>query len=287
MKIREKAYAKINIALDVLGKRPDNYHELDMVMHMVDLYDTITIEVNAGKSGITLNSNREKLPLDNTNLAYKAAVAFFEYIKEEIPEVKIDIEKNIPMAAGLAGGSSDAAAVLRALNYLAGDRLSVEELKEIAAKIGSDVPFCVDIDSPCQRASGTGTELMPLPALDSYVVISKPDIEMSTPAVYKAFDEIDAVKHPNIFELVASLAMKDKKGVYKNMINLLELVSLKEEKIKFTKEKMQELAGKDRVLMSGSGPSVFALLETEDEAYKVFKAMKEINEETFAVRTRI
>ena len=184
-KITETAYAKINLGLDVLGTRPDGYHEVCMVMQSVSLADTVTLEPHEGLCVVT---GKDDLPGDDTNLAWKAAMLMASRFGQK-PDVKITLDKRIFMAAGLAGGSSDAAAVLRGLNRLWQLNLSVAELEALAAEIGSDVPFC--IAGGTQLSEGRGTDLTVLPSPEeTVIVLGKPKIAVSTAWVYREFDAL-------------------------------------------------------------------------------------------------
>ena len=199
-KITETAYAKINLGLDVLGKRADGYHEVSMVMQSISLADTVTLEKH---SGLVVQTGRSDLPGDSSNLAYKAAVLMAERFNKT-PDIKITLDKHIFMAAGLAGGSSDAAAVLRGLNRLWQLGLNAAQLEELAAEIGSDVPFC--ICGGTALAEGRGEILTPLPEpQEAVIVLAKPQQAVSTAWVYKEFDSLKETQHPDIGTLKAAL----------------------------------------------------------------------------------
>ena len=199
-KITETAYAKINLGLDVLGKRADGYHEVSMVMQSISLADTVTLEKH---SGLVVQTGRSDLPGDSSNLAYKAAMLMAERFNKT-PDVKITLDKHIFMAAGLAGGSSDAAAVLRGLNRLWQLGLNAAQLEQLAAEIGSDVPFC--ICGGTALAEGRGEILTPLPEpQEAVIVLAKPQQAVSTAWVYKEFDSLKEPQHPDIGTLKAAL----------------------------------------------------------------------------------
>ncbi|MGN0702543.1 MAG: 4-(cytidine 5'-diphospho)-2-C-methyl-D-erythritol kinase [Lentihominibacter sp.] len=310
-RIELKSYAKINLSLDVKGLREDGMHLVEMVMQQILLCDDITMEwnpVKGEKFEISLSTNRRYLPTDERNLAYKAALEMREFCREEggpVPEGKLDIriKKRIPVAAGLAGGSGNGAAVLHGLNILWGLELDVESLCGIGKKLGSDVPFCIMgqaaenenlkgrfRDDPlachCALATGTGTELKPLPPLRSHLVLSKPAEGVSTAGVYKGIDSVEIKERPDTREMIRGLSTKDRTLIKKNMINVLENYTLKEySTVVYTKNKMQELCGRDSVLMSGSGPTVFALTDSRDEAKSICSEMKEVNRESYWTRT--
>lgn len=310
-RIELKSYGKINLSLDVKGLREDGMHLVEMVMQQILLCDDIAMEWNPEKGKelqINLSTNRRYLPTDERNLAYKAALEMREFCREKsrpLPEGKLDIhiKKRIPVAAGLAGGSGNGAAVLHGLNVLWELDLDVEGLCTIGKRLGSDVPFCIMgqaaenenlkdrfRDDPlachCALATGTGTELKPLPPLRSHMVLSKPPVGVSTAGVYKGIDSVEIKERPDTVEMIRGLSEKDRTLVKKNMVNVLENFTLKEyPTVVYTKNKMQELCGRDSVLMSGSGPTVFALTDSRDEAKSVCRKMKEDNRESYWTRT--
>lgn len=306
-KIQLKAFAKINLSLDVLGVMDNGFHEVEMVMQQILLCDDVMIRWydNTGeKIAIRLSTNRRFLPTDSRNLAYKAALIMArEFGQNKHGDIAIDIKKRIPVAAGLAGGSSDAAAVLHALNKLWSLGLSLRELCSLGSELGSDVPFCImgqaaanDIlskifaDDPlkchCAHATGTGTDLSPLPGLKSHLALSKPPISVSTAEVYKEIDKIDIKNHPNTAQLIHGLESGSIETVKKNMINVLENFTLKSYPIvMYTKNKMQVLCDPGCVLMSGSGPTVFCLCSSMHHSKEICREMLKHNRESFWTRT--
>lgn len=280
MKLMEKAPAKINLALDVLFKRPDQYHEVEMIMTTVDLADRIEIEENKQNS-ITIFSHNRYVPDDDRNLAYQAAALLKE--RFDIKQgVSIKIEKNIPVAAGLAGGSSDAAATLRGLNRLWNLGLSMDELAELGAEIGSDVSFCVY--GGTALATGRGERIKHLPSPPKcWVVLAKPVRGVSTADIYKRLD-LQSVKHPNIPEMIHAIEMNDYKGVCNNLGNVLENVTLSlHPEVLHIKNQMKRF-GADAVLMSGSGPTVFGLVEYDSRMNRVYNGLRGFCEQVHAVR---
>ena len=257
-----QAYAKINLALDVLYKRPDGYHEVAMIMQAVNLADTVTLTSQTGD--ITLNVNILGLPGDASNLAYRAAALLQEYA-EPGQGVHIELDKQIPLAAGLAGGSADAAAVLKGLNELWGLDLSLDELGKLAAKLGSDVPFC--LYNGTKLATGRGELLAPLPALPAcYVVLAKPAIEVPTAWVYRQFKVEQAGRRPDIAAMSKYLAEGNLAGVAANVANVLESVTIPAyPEIARIKDHMLAY-GAMAALMSGSGPTVFGIVGCRDQA---------------------
>ncbi|WP_053216957.1 4-(cytidine 5'-diphospho)-2-C-methyl-D-erythritol kinase [Virgibacillus senegalensis] len=280
MQLLEKAPAKINLTLDVLYKRPDNYHEIEMVMTTIDLADRIGLtELSSDK--IIIDSENQFVPNDERNLAYRAA----KLVKDTYNVNKglnIFIEKNIPVAAGLAGGSSDAAAVIRGLNRLWKLNLSVKEMADLGAKIGSDVSFCVY--NTTALAKGRGEQIEELPAPPScWVVLAKPAIGVSTQTIYQNYSP-DDIEHPDTQGMIAALQQEDFEAMCSKVGNVLESVTLSMyPEVKQIKQQM-ELAGADAVLMSGSGPTVFSLAHQESRAYRIYNSLRGFCDEVYVVR---
>lgn len=279
-KITETAYAKINLGLDVLAKRQDGYHEVCMVMQSVSLADNVTIEQHDGLCVLTGNDD---LPGDNTNLAWRAAALMSERFNRK-PDVKITLDKHIFMAAGLAGGSSDAAAVLRGLNHLWQLGLNAAQLEEMAAEIGSDVPFC--ITGGTQLSEGRGEVLTPLSEPESTVIVlAKPKINVSTAWVYREFDALKYPQHPDVKLLVEALQDGKAKLPLPGMGNVLEGVTCAEYPIINTIKQKMLSAGAEYALMSGSGPTVFAIVKDEQAADKIIEALQADGLETAVAHT--
>ncbi|MBR2182688.1 MAG: 4-(cytidine 5'-diphospho)-2-C-methyl-D-erythritol kinase [Acidaminococcaceae bacterium] len=259
MKLTETGYAKINLGLDVLGLRPDRYHEVAMVMQTISLADTITITESPE---LVVTTDRTGLEGGPSNLAYKAAVLMGEVAHRE-PRVHIHIEKKIFLAAGLAGGSTDAAAVLRGLNRYWELHLSVEKLERLGAKLGSDVPFCVA--GGTALATGRGEILTPLPDLPPLqLVLAKPVLEISTPWAYREFDKQKNVVHPDIEGMVQAVQTGDMQGVLQRCGNVLEPVTAgAHPEIREIRQQMLQ-NGAGLVMMSGSGPTVFGILKDKE-----------------------
>ena len=276
-----KAYAKINLGLDILGKKEDGYHELKMIMQQVDLYDEIRLyaEAEIGGSGdkgqILLSCDDTMVPTDERNLAYKAARMLFDEF-EITDAMLIEIKKNIPVSAGLAGGSTDAAAVLKGVNEYFGLGLSMEELALRGVKLGADVPFCVM--GGTAYAGGIGEELVPLGALDSYIVlIAVPDTRVSTKWAYNAYDEIaekGKVRHPDIDQLRAAIEMEDFGCIPEFIGNVLEYATIPEYPIIAKVKDTMMRYGAAGALMSGSGPSVYGLFMDEEKAAKAYDVLE-------------
>ncbi|MBE6065532.1 4-(cytidine 5'-diphospho)-2-C-methyl-D-erythritol kinase [Clostridium cochlearium] len=276
-----KAYAKINLSLDVVGVREDGYHLLEMVMQTIDLYDTV--HLNIKNNGIKINSNNLNIPLDNRNLAYKAAKIFKDTfnIKEG---ADIYIEKNIPIEAGLAGGSSDAAAVLRGLRDIFLPNLSNEELAKIGVKIGADVPYC--IYGGTALCEGIGEKITQLNSFkDQYLVLVKPDFGISTKDVYNSIDKKQIINHPNTKEIVRAVNENNLKMLCDNMINVLEIVTLDEiDDLKSIKEALLKY-GAMGVQMTGSGPTIFGFFSCEDAAKECYEKIKTRYSEVYINKT--
>jgi 4-diphosphocytidyl-2-C-methyl-D-erythritol kinase len=275
-----KAPAKINLTLDVLYKRPDNYHEVEMIMTTVDLADRIGLETRHDGI-IKINSTNGFIPDDNRNLAYQAAQLLKDTygIKEG---VSITIEKEIPVAAGLAGGSSDAAATLKGLNELWNLGLSLDTLAELGAKIGSDVSFCVY--GGTALATGRGEQIQKLPNPPAcWVVLAKPKIGVSTAQVYGGLN-IDEIEHPNTKQMIEAVEKNDYALMCNSLGNVLETVTFKlHPEVIMIKEQMKRF-GADAVLMSGSGPTVFGLVDNESRLGRIYNGLRGFCDEVFAVR---
>ena len=280
MKLMEKAPAKINLALDVLYKRPDQYHEVEMVMTTVDLADRIELEERKSNE-IKIFSHNRFVPDDERNLAYQAASLLKERCRVK-QGVSIKIEKNIPVAAGLAGGSSDAAATLRGLNRLWKLGLSLDELAELGAEIGSDVSFCVYGGTAIATGRGEKIEHLSSPP-KCWVVLAKPTLGVSTADVYKRLD-LTKAKHPDIKKMIEAIQGSDYQGVCAHMGNVLESVTLSMyPEVLHIKEQMKKF-GADAVLMSGSGPTVFGLVEYDSRMHRVYNGLRGFCEQVHAVR---
>lgn len=257
-----RSYAKINLTLDVLGKRDDGYHDVQMIMQTVSLFDLIIIDKTSGEIGIS--TNLRYLPNNEKNIAYKAVTLF----REETGingGAKIIIHKNIPVAAGLAGGSGNAAAVLCALNMLYNTNLSPQKLCELGAKLGADVPYC--IMGGTYLASGIGEILSPLPpAADAHVLLVKPPINVSTRTVYEEMDSADILNRPDTEAMKAALAEGDLKKISSYLCNVMESVTQTQyPEIRGIKTKML-MNGALGAVMSGSGPTVFGLFDDYKKA---------------------
>ncbi|MGG4265994.1 4-(cytidine 5'-diphospho)-2-C-methyl-D-erythritol kinase [Peribacillus simplex] len=280
MKLMEKAPAKINLALDVLFKRPDGYHEVEMIMTTVDLADRIEIKEIKGNRIQILSHNRF-VPDDHRNLAYQAAFILKERFGIN-KGVSITIEKNIPVAAGLAGGSSDAAATLRGLNRLWKLGLSMDELAEIGAEIGSDVSFCVYGGTALARGRGEKITHLPAPP-KCWVILAKPTIGVSTADIYKRL-QISKMDHPDVPGMISAIKENNYHDVCQGLGNVLEQVTLQlYPEVANIKDQMKTF-GADSVLMSGSGPTVFGLVEHDSRMQRIYNGLRGFCDQVYAVR---
>lgn len=276
-----KSRAKINLSIDVLGKRQDGYHLVEMIMQTIDLYDLIEIN-EKDNDQITIKSTSDEIPLDCNNLVYKAA----NLIKKTFninKGVEINIKKNIPVAAGMAGGSSNAAAVLVGLNKLWNLNLSNQQLEKIGLKLGADVPFC--INGGAVLASGIGEELTPIKGLtkDVCILVCKPDLFVSTKEVYECIDSKDIDKRPNNKFLIECLKNEDTRQLAENMFNVLEGVTMDKHPVI---QQIKDIMTNNRALgamMSGSGPTVFGLYENREDAVKCKAILEKQFKQTFVV----
>ncbi|MBM7700418.1 4-(cytidine 5'-diphospho)-2-C-methyl-D-erythritol kinase [Kurthia huakuii] len=275
-----KAPAKINLTLDVLHKRPDGYHEVEMIMTTVDLADRVGLELRRDGE-IFVHSSNNFVPDDQRNLAYQAA----KLLKDRFnvtSGVSITIDKQIPVAAGLAGGSSDAAATLKGLNELWSLGLSLDDLAELGAEIGSDVSFCVYGGTAIASGRGEKIEHISAPP-SSWVILAKPTIGVSTAAVYGGL-KLDGIEHPDTAGMVEAIKTNDYAKMCGTLGNVLESVTLDmHPEVSSIKEQMKRF-GADGVLMSGSGPTVFALVQTEARTTRIVNGLKGFCDEVYAVR---
>ncbi|MEH7093612.1 4-(cytidine 5'-diphospho)-2-C-methyl-D-erythritol kinase [Neobacillus vireti] len=280
MKLLVKAPAKINLALDVLHKRPDGYHEVEMIMTTIDLADRVELTL-LEQDKIHILSHNRYVPDDQRNLAYQAA----QLLKDRFGVKKgvlISIEKTIPVAAGLAGGSSDAAATLRGLNKLWDLELSLDELAALGSEIGSDVSFCVYGGTALAKGRGEIiTELPPPPTC--WVILAKPFIGVSTAEVYRRLD-LSGTKHPDIYGMIQAIKEHDYQRVCDNVGNVLEGVTLSlHPEVAQIKEQMKRF-GADAVLMSGSGPTVFGIVQHDSRMHRIYNGLRGFCDQVFAVR---
>lgn len=268
-----KAYAKINLGLDVLRRLDNGYHEVKMIMQTVGIYDELTFTPK--DEGIVITTDNGELPTDDGNLIYKAAKMMMDKYNVE-KGIHIHLQKNIPIAAGMAGGSTDAAAAFRGVNRMFGLGASEEELKQMAVKVGADVPYC--LMGGTALSEGIGEVLSLLPATPQcFVLIAKPDINVSTKFVYENLHANELKEHPDIDGMVEAIKSGSLEGVITRLGNVLETVTVKKYPIiEQIKENIHE-NGALGVLMSGSGPTVFGLFEDKNKATMALEALKQTN----------
>lgn len=300
-----KAYGKINMSLDVKGVMDDGYHEVEMVMQGIKLHDEVkikTLHKDAGGIKISLGVNKWYLPKDEKNIAYKAALLMGKINPDINGEIRIDIKKELPVGAGLAGGSGNGAAVLLGLNKLWDLGLTLKELMKIGEKLGADVPFSMMIQAKMNEAlgfkddeftsvaalaKGTGTRLTPIKPFGCNMVLVKPKFSVSTKEVYREIDRFDPQIRPNNKELIKAMENKNYREMKKNMVNILELYTLHRYSIvDDIKREMIDLLGEESlVLMTGSGPTVYGLTQNHKAAKIVFERMKDRYPESFVSGT--
>ncbi len=271
--VKEKGYAKINLYLEICGRREDGYHEIDTVMQTIGLYDQITVGYDEeGEQGIVLTCDKSFIPTDEGNIAYRCAALF---LKESGKKGKVDIhiEKRIPVAAGLGGGSADGAAVLRALNTLTGINLPMEALCELGEKIGADIPFCIRCG--CARAQGIGEIFTDAPPLRGvFPVIAMGRQGSSTPAAYKALDEKNYQGAGTADGMLGALETKSGAAVCAQLYNAFEKVILPVNKEAAEAKRLFLKLGAAGTLMSGSGAAVFGLFSSKRKAQFACKALR-------------
>jgi 4-diphosphocytidyl-2-C-methyl-D-erythritol kinase len=270
--LRLRAYGKINLGLDVVRKREDGYHELRMIMQTVGLYDELKMRV-IPEDEIRLSVNLSFLPTNKNNLIYKA----IELIKEEFSitkGVEVRLEKRIPVAAGMAGGSSNAAAALVGMNRLFQLGLSKKQLMEYGVRLGADVPYCIMRGTALSE--GIGEILTPLPPMPKcYILLAKPGISVSTKYVYQNLNVNQLTDHPDIDGIASALKVGDLKGICDRLSNVLETVTIKDHPmIEEIKQFMVE-QGAMNALMSGSGPTIFGIFENRNQAKKALENMRQ------------
>ena len=281
--LREGAFAKINLTLDVLGKRPDGYHDIQSVMQTISIRDDVEVEVGTAKPW-TLSCDKEDVPQDSSNLAWKAAEMFCRAAKRDPEGVAIRITKRIPTQAGLGGGSADAAAVLRALNRHYDYPFSIYALAELGAEVGSDVPFCTLGGTVlCQ---GRGERLRKLPDLpETLFVVCKPDFPVSTPELYRRLDETAIARRPDHTAMEAAIVQGDVGAIAGQLCNVFEpVVTEKHLELNYIKSLMNSY-GALCFAMSGSGPSVYAIAPSFEYAAVICTMLKDNYPQVFIAKT--
>lgn len=270
-RIRLKALGKVNLGLDVIRRREDGYHEVRMIMQTVQLFDKVVIEKKR-EQGITLETNLSFLPVNENNIAYRAAKMLMEEfgIREGI---HINIEKHIPVAAGMAGGSTDGAAVLYGMNRLFNLGLCIQELMDRGVKLGADVPYCIMRGTVLSE--GIGEILTPVPPLpDCYILVAKPPISVSTKYVYEHLKLDEICRHPDIDGMLLALKEGDLSGIGAKMENVLETVTVPEHPEIGRIKEMMVAGGALGALMSGSGPTVFGIFDDKEKGMKARGLLK-------------
>ena len=277
--IIEKAYAKLNISLDVISKRPDGYHDMRMVMQSVSLCDDVAVTLRED-GAVNVTTNLHFLPCDDRNIAVKAAKAFFLKLGRKDEGADISIFKRVPVCAGMGGGSSDGAAVLRALNALMGWPFSREELESMGAALGSDIPFCIAGGTSLAEARGDAlSELPPFPACR--FVIVKPKFSVSTPELFSKIDLVSVKYHPDTQGLVSSLNSSDLKGVCRRMYNVFEdVLPQKPDDIQKIKGFLLDLGALGAV-MTGTGSAVYGIFDNDEKAQQACSRLSERYKEVF------
>lgn len=270
--LRLNAMAKINLGLDVLRRRADGYHEVKMVMQTVGICDELEF-TKLPENCIRISTDKEELPSDEHNLIYKAA----KLMKDTYgicEGVSVKLQKNIPIAAGMAGGSTDAAATIHGMDRIFGLGLSLEEKQRLGVKIGADVPYC--LMGGTALSEGIGEVLTALPqAPDAFLVVAKPDINVSTKFVYENLHADRLTYHPDIDGMVESIRNGDLKGITDRMGNVLETVTIKNYPVIAEMKAFLLRQGAMNALMSGSGPTVFGVFDKEEDARRAYTAMLE------------
>lgn len=277
------AYAKLNLSLDVLARREDGYHDLRMVMQAVELADVVSL-TQADGVDVRVNTNLRYLPNDERNLAAIAVRKFREVTGWNGKGLSIEIKKNIPVCAGMGGGSSDAAAVLRALNDLSGLHLPIEQLAEIGEQVGSDVPYCVL--GGTALAEGKGERLTVLPALPAcHIVVCKPSFSISTPELFGCIDCKKIRCRPDTEGMVAALQAGDLGGVARRLYNVFEDVLADRRSTEIAEIKSEMVSGGALgAAMSGTGPTVFGIFDDESRAKRVFQTLRSQYSDTFLTK---
>lgn len=278
-----KAFAKINLSLDIVGKYENGYHQMKMLMQSVDLYDEITL--NQGeKPGIHIRCEKNDIPLDENNLLSKAAQRFYHHLQRPIPPLLVDLEKNIPLCAGLAGGSSDGATMLKLLNSRENTPFSPEKLSEIAMEVGADVPYC--LLGKTALAEGMGEVLTTQPALPScYILLCKPQFSVETPQLFPLIKVNDIKTRPDTSAMITALESGDLEGVASRMFNVFEAVlpPEKKETIEEIKHAMRSF-GALGSSMSGSGSTVLGIFSEKSQAQTAQTTLSAQYPETFLTK---
>lgn len=270
--MRLRALAKINLGLDVVGRRADGYHQVRMIMQTINMYDQLEIDIKE-ESGISITTNLPFVPTNENNLVYKAAKLLMDEFQID-RGITVDLQKFIPVAAGMAGGSSDAAATMIGVNRLFGLGLTVRQLMERGVSIGADVPYCLLRGTAL--AEGIGEELRALPPCpECYVLIGKPAVSVSTRMVYEKLDALESVNHPDIDRMLEGLQWHNLNRVADHMGNVLEEVTIPAYPVIEEIKQHMKSHGAVNAMMSGSGPTVFGLFDDKNTAEQACEALRE------------
>lgn len=282
MELRTQAYGKLNLSLDILGRQPSGYHDMKMVMETISLCDDVHIAISDGDR-VRLSTNLHYLPVDDSNIAAEAAEAFFRELDLPRKQVTIHIHKRLPVSAGVAGGSANAAAVLRGLNQLMGTGLSKAELMRLGLLIGSDVPYC--IVGGTALAEGRGERLTPLPDLPPcHIVICKPKFSISTASLFGRIDCSKIRYRPDTAGLIAGLCNQNLDQIAVRMYNVFEdVLDPRQKEVTVIKRSLID-AGARGAAMTGTGPSVFGLFEHQHTAQAAYQQLKARYPETFLTK---
>ncbi len=268
--MKVKAAAKINLMLDILKRLENGYHSLFMIMQSVDLFDIVSVEKNT-QNKIIIECDKDGVPCNEKNIAYKCSMKFFEYCNIDDIGVTINIEKNIPMAAGVAGGSADGAAVIYCLNKIYNTNLTQKELCEIGNKVGADIPF--SLTGGTAVTLGTGNVIAPVKDLpECYIVLCKPEQDVSTPEAYAEFDALSRVRHLDRVSMIDAVSNADYEKICSLCGNVFEQ-AVEVPKRPHIKGVMRK-SGADACCMSGSGPTVFGLFSNEEKANECYNKLK-------------
>lgn len=281
-RLEMQARGKINLALDIVGKYDNGYHAVDMIMQKINLHDTLICE-KYEKEDIVILCDHKDVPLDKNNLIAKGIQGIKDYLKVDYG-MKITLKKNIPVSAGLGGGSSDAASAIKAYNSLYELGLTKKEMQKIGQTVGADVPFFFEGD--CCRATGIGEQLRSIQGLDKgWIVLCKPNISVSTQEVYQSLNYPIILSHPDVDAMEKALEKKNLEEISNQLGNVLEQVTLKRySSVREIKEKLKQSEALG-VLMSGSGPTVFGIFKDYDSGNKVYKKLSNIYSETYLTRS--
>lgn len=280
MEVKVNGYAKINLMLDIINKRTDGYHDLFMIMQSINLYDTVTVTENNSKK-ISITCNIKDIPLNNKNIAWKAAEAFFTYTRKKNKGININIEKRIPHAAGLAGGSADGAAVITALNKIYSTDLTDSQLCEIGVKVGADLPFC--LTGGTLLAQGIGDKLSKIkPLKQCHILLIKPEYDVNTGYAYSQFDNFGKTHTPDKFGMLCAMQNRNLIEISSKMENVFE--QFIEVPGRYEIKDIMKQNGALGVCMSGSGPSLFGIYTDKNKASVAKKELEKFSKDVYLIK---